>query len=327
MEQLADGFGRIHDYLRISVTDRCNLRCRYCMPPGGIDAATREELLSYEELFRIARVLAKRGVNKVRVTGGEPFVRRDLPLLFAKLSQIPELERLAVTTNGQLIGRHLEDLRNETRLSRINFSLDSLDPERYRRVTRGGKLKPVLESIDRALELGFKVKVNTVALSGLDEVELKEFLEFISSRDLTLRFIEFMPLCGEGWSADDFYPLERLRRNLLQNFEIIEQGQFYRPAGAEGKIGFIGSLSESFCGNCSRLRISSRGEIYSCLFSASGRSIRELLRSGVSDDELAASVEAALADKNYENSVPAPEEGNFDKFSPEDYGFIRQKGG
>lgn len=281
--KLQDRFGRTHDYLRVSVTERCNLRCTYCMPPEGIDLCPKEHMLSYEELFQVIDTVSQYGIQKVRITGGEPFVRRDLCSFIDQLSTIPQLRKIGITTNGLLLSRHLDHLR-ETNLNHINISMDSLNPKRYERVTRGGTLETVLEALEEAVSEGFHVKVNTLVMPDLTMEEVEEFIQLSETYDIEVRFIEFMPLCGDGWNHERFEPLHKFKQKLIEEFTLEPAGTrgvssvYRRPENQDGTIGFIGSLTDGFCNSCSRLRLSCRGEIRPCLFSSTGPSVRSVVR-------------------------------------------------
>ncbi|MFB6346861.1 MAG: GTP 3',8-cyclase MoaA [bacterium] len=331
MASLTDQFGRSHDYLRVSVTDRCDLRCVYCMPPDGLDLSSKREILSYEELHEVVSTGVELGIEKVRLTGGEPFVRKNLLDFIEMLSTLDDLKKLAVTTNGLQLEDKLDRL-NSTRLNHINVSLDSLDSDRYERVTRGGNLDKVVRSIDRAVELDFTVKVNVVALKGLKAEEIDSFVDFARKRDIEVRFIEFMPLCGGAWKTEDFRSLSRLKETLIERYNLspVEEtgvSQVYDLPGNKGRIGFIASLTNSFCESCSRLRLSSTGELYPCLFSRDNVSLRDTLRSGSGRDGLTRKFEQALELK-WEGNPAYTDDWNPERESPpESFALIRELGG
>ncbi|HMD50818.1 MAG TPA: GTP 3',8-cyclase MoaA, partial [Bryobacteraceae bacterium] len=273
---LIDKFARIHDNLRISVTDRCNIRCFYCMPEDNVNYVPREELLSFEEIERFVRVAASLGVTKIRVTGGEPLVRKDLPVLIRKLAAIPGIRDLALTTNGVLLARHAEALY-EAGLRRLNVHLDTLDRERFLRITRRDDLPKVLEGLDVAQRLGFgPIKINAVAVKNLVEPDLVPLVRFGRERGIEVRFIEFMPLDAQGlWSrknvlsADEI--IDVLSREIAPLIEIPDRdprapATDYRFADGSGNVGFIASVTRPFCLNCNRLRLTSDGKVRYCLF-------------------------------------------------------------
>jgi len=274
--EMIDPFGRKVDYLRISVTDRCNLRCRYCMPEGGIRLKAPEELLSFEELAAVVRCAKELGIGKVRLTGGEPLVRRGLPKLVEMLAEL-ELEDLALSTNGTLLGRFARDLK-AAGLRRVNISLDTLDPGRFRWLTRDGRLEEVLEGIEAAQAAGLRpVKLNTVVVRGFNEDELGRLARFALERGLIIRFIELMPI-GEA-RASGLAPadLEALRARLAEELELELEpepagsppgsgpARYFRPRGGEGLVGFIAPLSRRYCRSCNRLRLTADGRLRPCL--------------------------------------------------------------
>jgi len=303
MTALADSFGRVHRDLRISVTDRCNLRCTYCMPEEGMQWLPRSELLTFEEIERVARLVVERfGFDSIRLTGGEPTVRAHLPVLVAKLAALPV--DLALTTNGATLGLIAHDLAHAG-LTRINISLDSLRPERVKAITRRDCLDQVLDGIDAALDAGLDpVKVNVVVVRGVNDDELVELATFGRDKGVTMRFIEFMPLdADDQWrreqvvardevvsTIDAVYPLEPIVRGH-------EPAERLRYRDGRGEIGVIASVSDKFCASCDRVRLTSDGNLRSCLFALDETDLRSLLRSGATDDELAAAIQACVAGK------------------------------
>jgi cyclic pyranopterin phosphate synthase len=300
---LTDSFGRVHRDLRISITDRCNFRCQYCMPEEGMAWLPRDELLTFEEIERVARVFVERfGFDSIRLTGGEPTVRAHLPVLVGKLAALGT--DLAMTTNGAtlgLIARHLADAG----LRRLNVSLDSLRHDRFHELTRRDGLDRVLDGIDAAVEAGFDpVKVNVVLMRGINDDEVVDFAAFGRDRGVEVRFIEFMPLDADGaWSRDRVvprdeivaaidaaYPLEPVRR-------ANEPAERYRFRDGRGAIGVIPSVTDAFCGTCDRVRLTAEGGLRSCLFALDEHDLRAVLRSGGSDDDLAQLITDAVAAK------------------------------
>jgi len=277
MSELVDRFGRPHDALRISVTDRCNLRCRYCMPEDGIDCQSRDALLSFEAIVRVASVAADLGIDALRLTGGEPLVRRGVATLVEMLADEVEPRDLAMTTNGILLARRARSLA-DAGLDRVNVSLDSLNPETFREITRHGEIDRVWEGIEAAREAGLEpVKLNTLVLRDRNDDEFERWFELIQSTDLTVRFMELMPI---GQAADpalqeDYVDVDDLRRRLVERYDLepvdpeVGNGpaNYWRPPGARGKIGFITPRSNPYCKNCSRLRLTSTGNIRPCLAS------------------------------------------------------------
>jgi cyclic pyranopterin phosphate synthase len=295
---LVDTFGRLHDNLRISVTDRCNIRCFYCMPEHGVEFVPRTEILSFEEIERMVRIAVRLGITKVRVTGGEPLVRKDLPLLIRRLAGIPEIQDLALTTNGVLLGDLAEPLY-QAGLRRINIHLDTLDRERFLRITRRDELGRVLEGIALCRRLGFEpIKINAVAVKDLVEPDIVPLARYGRENNIEIRFIEFMPLDAQGlWSrskvllADDI--VATLSREISPLVEIPDKdprapATEYRYADGLGRVGFIASVSRPFCLNCNRIRLTADGKLRYCLFALEETDVKEPLRRGASDEELAA---------------------------------------
>lgn len=304
---LIDTFGRLHDNLRISVTDRCNVRCFYCMPEEGVKYAPREEILSFEEIERFARVAVSMGVTKIRVTGGEPLVRKDLPVLIGKLCAIPGVRDLALTTNGVLLARHAQALY-DAGLRRLNVHLDTLDRERFLKITRRDDLGKVMEGIDAAQRIGFgPIKINAVAVKHLVEPDIVPLARFGRDRGIEIRFIEFMPLDAQGlWarenvlSADEI--IETLSREISPLVEIPGRdarapATEYRYADGGGSVGFIASVTRPFCLNCNRVRLTSDGKLRYCLFAIEETDVRALLRSGAADAEIAATIRETVHKK------------------------------
>jgi cyclic pyranopterin phosphate synthase len=305
--ELRDTFGRLHDNLRVSVTDRCNIRCFYCMPEHEVSFAGREEILSYEEIERFVRIAVKLGVTKVRVTGGEPLVRKGVPELVRKLAAIPEIQDLALTTNGVLLAQLAQPLY-EAGLRRLNVHLDTLDRERFSRITRRDELDRVLEGLAVAKRLGFgPIKINAVAVKNLAEPDLAPLARFGRENGFEVRFIEFMPLDAQGiWDrgrvllADEI--LETLSREVAPLIEIPDRdprapATQYRYADGIGSIGFIASVSRPFCQNCNRIRLTADGKLRYCLFALEETDVKGLLRGGASDDEIAGLIRATVQAK------------------------------
>ena len=301
--QLVDGFGRVHRDLRISVTDRCNFRCTYCMPAEGLDWVPRDDLLTFEEIARVARIMVERyGVNGIRLTGGEPTVRANLPVLVKMLSDLGT--DLALTTNGVSLPLLAGELR-DAGLRRVNVSCDSLRPDRFAELTRRDSLARVLEGIDAALEAGFDpVKINCVVMRGLNDDEVADFVDFGRDKGAEVRFIEFMPLDADGiWSNDLVVPVDEILDlvNQASPVEAVERTSApatrYRFADGVGSVGIVASVSDSFCSTCDRVRMTADGQFRNCLFAVTETDVRALLRSGASDDEIAAALEESVASK------------------------------
>jgi cyclic pyranopterin phosphate synthase len=303
---LVDTFGRVHDSLRISVTDRCNIRCFYCMPEEGVVFQPRSEILTFEEIERVVRVAVAHGVDKLRITGGEPLVRRDLPVLIAKLAAIPGIRDLALTTNAVLLARDAQALHHAG-LRRLNIHLDTLDRARFHHMTRRDDLDRVLAGIEAALSLGFSIKLNAVAVRGLTEPDIVPIAQFCRDRGMEARFIEFMPLDAQGlWdrtkvlSGDEI--LHELSTHISPLIEIPDRdlrapATEYRYSDNSGRVGIVASVTKPFCLNCNRLRLTSDGKLRYCLFAIEETDIRPLLRNNAPDEEIAAALRLTTQQK------------------------------
>lgn len=305
--QLRDGFGRVHDSLRISVTDRCNIRCFYCMPEEGVVFEKHEHILRFEEIARVARVAAGLGVTKIRITGGEPLVRRDLPVLIEMLLAIPGVQDLALTTNAVLLARDAEALYRAG-LRRLNIHLDTLDRERFEKITRRDELGRVLEGIEAAKAAGFeRLKMNAVVVKGLNEDDVVPVARYCRENGIEPRFIEFMPLDSQQlWDRGRVVSQDDMMRMLEAEFgELVEiperdpraPASEYRYADGLGRVGFIASVTKPFCLNCNRLRLTSDGKLRYCLFAIEETDVKGLLRGGGSDEEIAAALLGNVAGK------------------------------
>jgi cyclic pyranopterin phosphate synthase len=286
--KLIDCFGRNIDYIRLSVTDRCDLKCVYCHPPHKINYLDRSEICSYGELLQVVRVASKLGIEKVRLTGGELFLRKNIIEFIHSLQGIDDVKEIALTTNGTSLLPHLKRLK-EIGLRRVNISLDTLSEDLYHRITGSHRFFAVLEGIQRALEEGFKIKINMVVLRGINETEITEFIQYFLKNSVEIRFIEFMPLCGPGWREDYFFPYEKIKEVIKKKFDIhllpssgVAQEFALRDGnGLDGKIGIIAPVTRSFCSSCSRLRLSASGELRPCLFSKTKVELLPLLRNNL----------------------------------------------
>ena len=302
---IVDTFGRIHRNLRVSVTDRCNIRCQYCMPEH-VDFLPSTEVLSFEEITRLVSLLAQMGINRVRLTGGEPLVRKDLPVLVKMLKSIDGINDLAMTTNGVLLRRHASALKSAG-LDRLNISLDTLDPETFHRLTRRNVLSDVLDGIAAARECGFeKIRLNAVSIAGLTEAAIVPLANFARTHGLELRFIEFMPLDGDqNWGQDKVLDGEQIRSILEQEFGALaaaDRDYEAQPAMdfhyADGtKVGFINPVSQPFCSACDRLRLTAEGKLRNCLFSLREWDVKDLIRSGASEDSIESVVRECIGNK------------------------------
>lgn len=305
MTGLSDFFQRPINYLRISVTDRCNLRCVYCMPEGGISLLGRSDILTFEEIQAVAQAAAELGISKVRLTGGEPLARVSLPDLVRMLDQIGGIDDIALTTNGILLARYARDLK-AAGLRRVNISLDSLRPERFQRITRGGRLEDVLKGIEAAREVGLSpIKINVVVMKGVNDDELLDFAHKTLEQDWNVRFIELMSI-GQNHESDTWFVpvsevMERLKSlgDLEPHSSTAGNGpaRYFRLPGAKGTLGFISPVSEHFCIHCNRLRLTADGKLRPCLLSDEEIDLRASLRRGASPEELKALIQEAVAAK------------------------------
>jgi GTP 3',8-cyclase len=304
---LIDGFGRVHTNLRISVTDRCNIRCFYCMPAENVEFMDRDKLLTFEEIERFVRVVAALGVNKVRLTGGEPLVRREVHKLVAKIAPIPGIRDVGLTTNGILLAEQASDLW-DAGLRRLNVSLDALSPVKFKQITRRDGYEKVIEGIRVAQQIGFNpLKVNAVSVRGLTEDEIVPFGHFARETGVQMRFIEYMPLDADcAWQREKVLFAHEIIETLSR--EIMPLVPCGRPdpgapateftfADGVGRIGFIASVSQPFCMDCNRFRLTADGQLRNCLFSLEESDIRALLRGNATDAEIAAAVRRSIAGK------------------------------
>jgi GTP 3',8-cyclase len=318
---LVDQLGRTHHSLRISVTDRCNIRCFYCMPNENIRFRPRDEILSFEEIVRFVRVVSQMGVRRLRLTGGEPLVRSDLPQLVEQLAALPQIDDLALTTNGILLAEQAEALRRAG-LRRLNISLDTLSEEVFQKITRREGLDRVLAGIEAAIRVGFEsIRLNAIAIRGLTEAEIVPLARFARERGLELRFIEYMPLDAEQhWQAADVLDGDSIRRIVEAEFGPLSPVAPPHPSQPAvdfayadgGRLGLIHPVSQPFCENCDRLRLTAEGQVRNCLFSTVEWDARAQLRGGGSDDEIAQLVRDCVWAK-----APAHGIGSVDFVRPE----------
>lgn len=312
---LVDQFGRRHDYLRLSVTDRCNLRCAYCMPPEGIPLKSHDDILRYEEITRLVTLLAWAGVRKVRITGGEPLVRSGVVDLVAQIARVPGIETVGMTTNGLLLAHHAAQLK-AAGLDRLNVSLDTLHPDRFERLTRSNRHADVLTGIDAALAAGFApLKINVVVIGGVNDDEVPQFVALASKRPVCVRFIEYMPFHDNQWREAQFVSYRDVRKIVERECHLIPVGdsgnsksvaQEFQIQGGAGQIGFIAPVSDHGCRQCNRLRLMADGSLKSCLFRPAEINLRDELRSNASDKEVLQKVREVLAEKHPEH--PSVEE-------------------
>jgi cyclic pyranopterin phosphate synthase len=315
MEPLRDSWGREIKSLRVSVTDKCNFRCRYCMPVEGLEWLERDELLSFEEIERLVRVLARMGVDEIRLTGGEPLVRRDLPTLVGMLAAMPGVRDLSLTTNGVLLDRFAAPLV-EAGLRRLNVSLDSLSHVRFAEITRRDALDRVLAGLaaaERHPELR-PIKVNCVAIKGFTEEEVPALAELARRKPYVVRFIEFMPLdADQAWRGDDVLTGGEIRALIEERWPLEElpakassTARRFRFADGAGEIGFVNPVSEPFCSTCDRIRLTADGQLRTCLFSRREWDLKTPLRDGSSDERLDELIRLAVAHKELKHKINDP---------------------
>lgn len=299
---LTDPFGRNIEYVRLSVTDRCDLRCFYCMPEGFTDFETPDHWLTFDEVERVIAAFGRLGVNRVRVTGGEPLVRKGLPDLTSRLAILPGIEDLSLSTNAVQLTKHSAALRRGG-VQRLNVSLDTLKPERFKAITKG-KLEKVLEGLMQAKADGFApIKINMVVMKGVNDDEVEDMVDFCLQHGFTLRFIETMPMGDTGRNASDqFIDLQEIKKRLMKRFELVPgvmpgggPARYMQVAGTNLNIGFITPMSQHFCETCNRVRLSVDGTLYMCLGQAHNYELRPRLRAGISDAELEAAIVEAIA--------------------------------
>jgi GTP 3',8-cyclase len=314
---LVDSFGRVHTSLRISVTDRCNIRCFYCMPEEQVMFKPRSELLTFEEITQLVEILATVGVNKIRLTGGEPLLRAELPELVQRLAAIPGIADLALTTNGILLAEQAHDLR-AAGLKRLNISLDTLQEATFQSISRRHGLARVLAGIQAAHDAGFaNIRLNAVAIRGITEVELVPLVRFANERNMQMRFIEFMPLdAQQQWQQEQVLSGEAIVRILeselgallpVERCDPSQPAQDFTFASGVGSVGIIQPVSKPFCGDCNRLRITAEGQLRNCLFSHEEWDVRTLLRTQASAEEILQCVRNCVAAKKPGHGIDAPE--------------------
>lgn len=299
---LTDTFGRNHSYLRISLTERCNLRCKYCMPEEGVHLQAQDRIMTFEEIERIARLFVSEGVDKIRLTGGEPLVRKDVEKLLQKLGNIEGLKTFAITTNGLLVPKKIQAM-HEAGINLMNISLDTLDEKKFEFITRRKGFSLVMKAIDMAIDYGYSpVKVNCVVMKNFNENELADFVELTKNKPIEVRFIEYMPFDGNGWNDSRFLSYTDMIQRIEEVHPTLERLQdgpndtskTYQVPGFIGRVGFITSMSEQFCGSCNRLRMTADGNLKVCLFGKAEVSLRDAMRTGGTDAELRQIIQAAV---------------------------------
>jgi cyclic pyranopterin phosphate synthase len=316
---LADAFGRVAKDLRVSLTDRCNLRCAYCMPPEGLDWLPGADVLTDEEIVRLITIGVERlGITTVRLTGGEPLLRKNLELLVAEIGALSPTPEIALTTNGIGLAARAEKLA-AAGLKRINISLDTLDPDTFAQLARRRRLPDVLAGVAAARQAGLQpVKINTVLLRGINDHEAFDLLQWAMAEQVQLRFIEQMPLDPQhGWKRDEMITADEIRQRLGQHVELVEDpedalargsapAELFRVAGTSYRVGIIASVSKPFCGSCDRVRLTADGQIRNCLFARTESDLRTPLRTGASEEEIAARWVAAVAGKQPGHGINDP---------------------
>ncbi|MEJ7655331.1 MAG: GTP 3',8-cyclase MoaA, partial [Chloroflexia bacterium] len=308
-------FGRHIEDLRVSVIDKCNFRCTYCMPAEGLPWLKKAELLSFDEIERLVRICVERGVKEIRLTGGEPTVRAGLPELIERLGRIPGLESLSLTTNGFLLKRMAMELA-EAGLTRINVSLDTLVLEKFEHITRRNHLSEVLEGLEELEKYPSisPIKVNAVAIRGFTDSEILDFARLARRKPYVVRFIEFMPLdADESWTPDSIITGQELYETIHAAYPLVPKrtdpsstSRVYRFADGQGEIGFINPVSEPFCSTCNRIRLTADGQLRTCLFSRWETNLRDALRSSATDDEIGALILGAVHNKEMKHKINDP---------------------
>lgn len=313
---LTDRFGRVHNNLRISVTDRCNIRCFYCMPEEGARFADSADILSFEEIERFVRAAVPLGISKLRLTGGEPLLRRDLPRLIEKLAAIPGIRDMALTTNAVLLEKHAADL-HRAGLRRLNIHVDTLDRARFEQITRRDDLPRVLAGIDAAVDAGFEnIKLNVVAVKGVVEPDIVPIALYCRKRGFEPRYIEFMPLDAQAiWDRGRVLTADEIIATLsreISPLRAVPDGDPRAPAteyeyiDGRGRVGFIASVSKPFCLNCNRIRLTSDGKLRYCLFALEETDVRGLLRSSAREEEIAAAIRSTISAKWIGHEINSP---------------------
>ena len=299
-----DSHGRTIDYVRLAVTDRCNLRCFYCMPHEGIEFLPKQHLLSYEEMLKMLRIMAGEGISKVRITGGEPFVRKDLMAFLWNITKIPGIEKLHITTNGVLTAPYVSELK-QMGVAGINLSLDSLNRERFFEMTRRDELPNVLKTLDACLEHEIPLKINAVLMAGKNEDDIFELLELGKNAPVSIRFIEEMPFNGDGLKLDYFLSYTKIIEKIAARYPGIiklhdeknSTSYNYQIPGFEGNFGVIAAYSRTFCGTCNRLRVTPTGDLKTCLYDEGVFNIKDMMRAEALDEEIRKALQDAIRHK------------------------------
>jgi cyclic pyranopterin phosphate synthase len=314
---LKDSFGRVVNNVRISVTDRCNFRCRYCMPENGMVWMNKSELLTFEEIVRLTEVLVELGISKLRLTGGEPLMRKELHILVEKLARIDGIKDLALTTNGYFLAEQAVKLQ-KAGLGRVNISLDSLDPGSFNQITRRNYYEKVWQGVELVETLGLSpIKLNVVLIRGINDGEIGRFAHLARTKPYIVRFIEFMPIgADDEWSMDKVVPtreiIDRIERETGKRLEAVERpgaqpADRFKFEDGRGEIGFISSVSEPFCKDCNRIRITSDGKLRTCLFALEETDLKVLVRGGANDEAIKQAIREAVLRKEEGHLINQPE--------------------
>jgi len=304
MTQLIDNYERPITYLRLSVTDRCNLRCHYCMPRTGVEFVDKNELLSYEELERMCRVLSEMGISKVRITGGEPFVRKDIIRFLTTLTQMDGVETVTITTNGVLTKPYLNDLKN-LGINQVNLSLDTFDPERFKQITGKDDFEKVRDTLFAMLEQDFEVKLNAVIMDGVNTEDILPLARLSINLPVSVRFIEEMPFNGTERKVNIAWNYKRILEEIQTVFPSIAKAHTpknstavnYKIPGSKGDIGIIAAHSRTFCGTCNRIRVNAEGQMRTCLYGHNTLDIRQLLRDNATDKAISSAIRHAISNR------------------------------
>ena len=302
---LIDNHGRKIDYMRLAVTDRCNLRCFYCMPEEGITYAPKKELMSFAEMYRLVDLFSKHGIEKVRITGGEPFLWKDMMTFLDAISNIPTLKKIAITTNGTLIHDKIDKFK-EVGINAVNLSLDSIDPDRFFQITRRDDFSKVMESMDMMIQSGIHVKLNMVVMNGKNISDIIPMLDLTKEKPISVRFIEEMPFNGtKGQGNDSIWTHIQILNHIKNHFNSIEKlpdppastSMNYKVSGYQGDFGIIAAYSRTFCGSCNRIRLTPKGLIKTCLYDDGIFNVKDLMRKGATDEELIGALKSAIGSR------------------------------
>lgn len=310
---LQDQFNRIHNYLRLSITDRCNLRCRYCMPEDGIDFSKREDILRYEEMLRLVSIFKDLGVDKLRLTGGEPFARRDFMLFLEKVTKI--IPNAYITTNASLLSGKVEQLR-EIGIKGLNISLDTLDQNLFFTITHRDEFQRVMNNINQCIESNLPIKINMVVMRGVNDHEYPDFIEFGKKHKVPIRFIEVMPFNDYDGNENLFVDYLEIEKSIRQSYSNLERIPSNKPSSSihykidDYQFGIIPAYSRSLCGICNRIRLTPKGDLMTCLYASSGISLRDMIRKGDSSEDIQKAIQNAFFHKAKDGNEAASTDSN-----------------